>query len=167
MNDSPETSEQRAERMRLAERAFDNSAASRKVTSEQILSFSNAAMRAPALVAAGGVAALLGFYSANYSRLHESSASLQIFNDVLFWLFAGLLMTVMAPGLAYFSQLAYYEGLAAEKHSYVYPYVTPSRKTKIMNAIGDFCRILATLIVVASIGSVAYGGYRFLELIPK
>lgn len=159
-----ETPEQRAERMRLAEREFDSNAARRKATMEQILSFSNAAMRAPALVAAGGVAAALGFYSANYARLSSSPAGLQTFNDVLFWLFAGLLLTVMAPGMAYFSQMAYHEALVAEKHSYAPPFIEPTRKTKVMNAIGDAFRIAATLMILCSIGAVSFGGYKFLSL---
>lgn len=85
-------------------------------TSSQVLSFSNGAMRAPALVAAGGVAAALGFYSANYARLAAHPEALIAFNTVLYWLFASLLLTVVAPGLAYFGQICFSESYAAEEY---------------------------------------------------
>ncbi|MBZ9603942.1 hypothetical protein [Phyllobacterium chamaecytisi] len=165
ISNAPETVEQAAERRRLAERAFDSRLQDRKNLSDQVLSFSNAGMKAPALAAVGGVAALLGFYTANYAKLSQDPANLQTFNSILFWLFLALLFTVMAPGLAYFGQLAYSDAVANEEHSYERPFVRDTKRSIWMNRIGNFFRWFATFVTLAAIICLAIGGWMFLRLI--
>ncbi len=152
-------------RIRNAERSHDARRKGLEATNSQVLSFSNSAMRAPALVAAGGVAAALGFYSANYSRLAATPESLTIFNGILFWLFLSLLLTVLAPGIAYFGQIFYTESMAAEEYHWESPFVRDTPKSKRWNLAGDIARWLAVAVVVASIGCLIAGGVQFLSLV--
>lgn len=152
-------------RIRSAERAHDARRKALESTNGQVLSFSNGAMRAPALVAAGGVAAALGFYSANYARLAETPESLSIFNGILFWLFLSLLLTVLAPGIAYFSQTFYTQAMANEEYHWETPFVRDTPKSKRWDVAGHMARWLAIGVIVASIGCLILGGITFLSLV--
>ncbi|OQM77575.1 hypothetical protein [Manganibacter manganicus] len=152
-------------RIRAAERAHDSRRNALEQTGGQVLAFSNGAMRAPALVAAGGVAAALGFYSANYSRLSSSPGNLATFNDILFWLFCSLLLTVIAPGLAYFSQIFFSEAMSEEEYCWEVPFVRDTPKSKRWRLAGNIVRWMAILSVTTSICCLAIGGVRFLALV--
>lgn len=152
-------------KQRGAERAHDNHAKSMTDLFESVISFSNSAMRAPALASAGGIAATLGFYSANYSRLAGNQIALTEFNAILFWLFLSLLATITAPGLAYFTQCFYAWSLTGHIQVWEHPYVLPTRKSKIQNAIGITLHILTVLTVISSIIFMMVGGLRFLDLV--
>ena len=160
-----ETEKAKEARVKAAERAHDRDFKAIEIHNRQIEVFSIAAMRGPALVAAGGVAASLGFYSANYSRLVDKPTALLLFNDTLTWLFAGLLLTLLAPGLAYFSQIAYLDSVAEHRHTWDHPYVTAGRRSKIGERIGDVLRWSCVLFVLASIAAVGVGGAKFLKLV--
>jgi hypothetical protein len=108
-------------------------------------------MRAPALIAAGGIAAALGFYSANYDRLVQSPGTLGTFNEILFWLFLSLLVPLGMPALAYFSQIAYAHCLDNQKLSYDLPYVSDTRKSRIYRFLGDLCRWLGVACFLISV----------------
>lgn len=150
--------------LRSAERAHDRRNTGLESTNNQVLSFANAAMRAPALVSAGGVAAALGFYSANYTRLAQEPANLETFNAILFWLFLSLLLTVAAPGLAYFSQICYVSAIVKETYHWDHPYVRETKKSKRLERAGDAIRWLTILAVFASIICLCIGGAKFLYL---
>lgn len=147
----------------LAERAHEQRFEGIKHHSDNVLSYSNAAMKAPALASVGGIAALLGFYSANYTRFVDKQDVLTTFNSILFWLLLSVLFTVIAPGLAYLNQLAYLSSLAEETHHYDRPFVRDTKKSKKYERIGDVLRFLSVFIVLASIGSLMRGGYLFLQ----
>jgi hypothetical protein len=136
-----------------------------KVHIAQIGSFSTDAMKAPALVAAGGVAAALGYFSANYVRLAEDPANIAVFNELLKWLFMSLLFTVIAPGAAYFSQMAYFEAIYAKKWHRTRPFVRDTTKSKSLNFVGNLFRWAAVSLVALSIGSLGYAGWTFLQII--
>ncbi|TPK42646.1 MULTISPECIES: hypothetical protein [unclassified Mesorhizobium] len=160
----PETEKAYDLRIRAAERAHDARRATLENTNSQVLSFSNGAMRAPALVAAGGVAAALGFYSANYTRLAAHPESLITFNSILYWLFASLLLTVIAPGLAYFSQIFFAESIAAEEFAWDAPFIRDTRQSKRWAFAGGIVRWTAIAAVLGSIICLAIGGLSFLSL---
>ncbi|ESX51343.1 hypothetical protein NLY43_18990 [Mesorhizobium sp. C416B] len=120
-----ESKEEFDQRIADAKIAFGKNDERAKIHAAQVQTFSSDAMKAPALVSAAGVAAALGFYSANYDRLSQSPENLQTFNSILFWLFASLLFIVCAPGFAYFSQIAY--GAAIYATSILSPLRPPSR----------------------------------------
>jgi hypothetical protein len=152
-------------RIRAAERAHDVERKGAEIHNGQIEVFANAAMRAPALVAAGGLAAALAFYSANHAAIIAKQGALDQFSGVLVWLLTALLLTVIAPGMAYFSQLAYLDSNHARSHHYDSPFVRSGRRSKIADIVGDICRWIAVSIVLASIASVTMGGISLLRLI--
>lgn len=140
--------------------------AHRKTMSEHMAvvgTFSNAAMRAPAIAAAGAIAALLGFFSANYKAV-AGTAGQSFFNESLLAFGASVLLTVLAPGLAYFSQLSFLWSLGSEEFSGERPYVSPTRKAAIYNGIGIAFQVIAIFVVLSSIFLLVIGGWRFLLL---
>ena len=164
---SMESEKDRDLRMRLAEREHDRDMKGLELHTKQIESFSIAAMRAPALVAAGGVAASLGFYSANYAHLAGKPEALSQFNAALSYMLYGLLFTLLAPGLAYFSQLAYVDSVSNREHTWEYPFSIPNRRSKVAGVIGDIFRWASVLAVILSIAAVGLGGVKFLDLVSS
>lgn len=165
MADQEETEKGFELRIRSAEREHDRDLKGVEVHTKQIETFSQMAMRAPALVAAGGVAASLGFYSANYQRLAGHAEALKLFNDALAWMLIGILLTLFAPGLAYFSQLAYLDSVSSREHHWFHPYSRETRRARVGEIIGNICRWACVLVVIASIVSIAIGGIKFLHLV--
>lgn len=158
-------SEQIKVRMEAAEKAHMRRADDWSRHADHVLSYSNAAMKAPALASAGGIAALLGFYSANYTRLSAKPEILTTLNDILFWLFLSLLLTVIAPGLSYFNQTAYVSSLARETYHYEHPYIRDTKSSKLYERVGNLMRVLAILVVIGSMGCLMRGGYLFLKIV--
>lgn len=76
MSERLETHEQSVHRIREAKAAHQQSLDGAKIHASQIQVFASDAMKAPALVALGGVVALLGFYSANFSRLSQNPVAM-------------------------------------------------------------------------------------------
>lgn len=164
MNETPEEYKQR---IAEAELAFARNEERARIHTGQIQTFSSDAMKAPGLVSAAGVAAALGFYSANYTRLAGNPENLEDFNGILFWLFLSLLLTVCAPGLAYFSQIAYVASLFKHDYSYVRPYLSINKKTRLFGLLGDVFRWGCVLIVLSSIACLVRGGVLFLSIIAR
>ncbi len=162
-----ETEKEYEQRIASAEREHDRAAKAAEQHNKQVEAFSLLGMKAPALVAAGGVAAALGFYSANYARLKPDPANLENFNSVLMWLFLGLLLTVAAPGMAYFSQIAYVTSLTKKDYIWEHPFVSETRGSRIFEKVGDACRWTAVALTLGSIISIGLGGISFLSLIHR
>jgi ABC-type Na+ efflux pump permease subunit len=162
-----ETATQLDRRIKDAQRAYDQRAKAEEVHGDHIKAYSLAAMRAPALVAAGGVVAVLGFYSANFDRLSTDPAKLDILNQILFWLFLSLMLTVVAPAFAYFGQLAYQDALRNETHHYEWPYFRPTRRYRIALRVGVVCRWITVAIMTLAITALAVGGIMFLHLVQR
>ncbi|MER9758480.1 hypothetical protein [Mesorhizobium sp. M0138] len=160
-----ESKEEFDRRIADAKIAFGKNDERAKIHAAQVQTFSSDAMKAPALVSAAGVAAALGFYSANYDRLSQSPENLQTFNSILFWLFASLLFIVCAPGFAYFSQIAYGAAIYAENYQYEHPFTVETAKSKRLRWVGDLFRWLAVVLVVTSIACLIRGGSLFLRIV--
>lgn len=160
-----ETEKQREERIRLASATHAARREDIKLIVQQIQAFSVDGMKAPGLAAAAGVAAALGFYSANYTRLSENPENLVTFNAILFWLFASLLFTVIAPGLAYFSQISYGKSWSYEKFDYDHPFVHNTPKSLFFERVGDVIRWATVGVVGGSIACIIRAGYLFLRLV--
>ncbi|MBO9184892.1 hypothetical protein ACQZ4Y_05600 [Rhizobium sp. L80/93] len=152
-------------KVRAAERAHDNLQKQAETCLGQIEAFSIAAMRAPALASAGGIAAALAFYSANRQLISKSEIAAQAFANILLWLLIALLITILAPALAYFSQLAYLNQTFHQTKSFEPPFVIPSRKSDMFARTGNFFRWSCVIAVVASIICTACGGYCLTRLI--
>lgn len=83
-----ETERQRDERIKLATERHSGRRDDAKLVIQQIQAFSVDGMKAPGLAAAAGVAAALGFYSANYFAAgvgFVQSADVQRYPCVAFW----------------------------------------------------------------------------------
>ncbi len=126
-----------------------------------IEAFSLASMRAPALASAGGIAAALGFFSANFSRYQDN---LEVFDNILFWLFLALFLSVVAPGGAYLSQYAYSLSMTKEKQDWKYPYVHPTDLSKRYRRIGYVFHGCTIAVILASYCAIGWGGLIFLSL---
>ena len=129
-----------------------------------VVNFSQGAMRAPALASAGGIAATLGFLSANYSRLNKYN-SLVLIDDILFWLFLSALCSVIAPGFAYFSQFFYARSLSVKEYMWEYPFIINKNMNNFFQIAGDIFRYLTYLVVIASVFFLGYGGFKLLDLL--
>ncbi|MBX5001873.1 hypothetical protein HJB72_28535 [Rhizobium lentis] len=140
--------------------------AQRKSMSEHMAvvgTFSSAAMKAPGIAAAGAIAALLGFFSANY-RAIAGTVGQSYFNEALILFGSSVLLTVLAPGLAYFSQLSFLWSVGKESLNWERPFVQETTASKRMFLVGTLFQVLAIIVVLGSIGLLVGGGWRFLLL---
>lgn len=128
--------------------------------------FSVMAMKTPILVAAAGIAAVLGFYSANYSTLSTAPENLLTFNCILSSLFISLLFGMLAPCAAYFSQSAFIDSETPKHMQYERPFVKwDKKKQKRYVKKGRIFRYLTIFFVGCSIVSIVVGGFLFLKLL--
>lgn len=151
----------------FAQRAFDKHQEAYKAHVDQILSFSNAAMRAPAVASAGGIVAIIGFFSANYARLSANAAAIAMFGDILFYFFASILLAVISPAIAYFSQVYYARSLSSKDFSWEHPYIMNSKGSIYYEKIGDLLRRTCIFLVTLSIVLLASGGIKLLQFLSK
>lgn len=145
-------------------RHFDERMKMAEYHHKQIDTFSLAAIRAPAIVAAGAIFAQLGFYSANRDTLTQAADKLLAFNNSLFWLVLSLFFTVLAPGAAYFSQISYMRSIYAHEISDDRTTHHEGRWSRIHRYIGDGWRYASIALTIAAIISLAVGGFYFLRL---
>lgn len=163
----PETVEQYKLRLEQARIAHENHQASIKLLTDPVFSFGAAAMRAPGLAAAGGVAAALGFYSANFATLKNIPDAIHSFNNALYWLFVSLLLTVAAPGIAYFSQSFFSNARSAETRDWQHPYIFETPKSRLYQRLGLGFQIMTILDVILSILALLLGGLKLLNLVAN
>lgn len=162
---SVETEEQRKERMRLAERAHDWLDNAAEMHAKQIEAFAVLTIRSLILVAIGGIAAVLGFYSANYERLSGVSGMLGHVNEMLVYLFASLVLTLLTSAFAYFSQLAYASAFFEYDRSYIHPFSSPKPISKRYTIAGDFCRWGAVILAFISLACLVAAGFSFFRIV--
>jgi hypothetical protein len=160
-----ETENERADRLRLAGSTHAARRDDIKLIMQQIQAYAVDGMKAPGFAAAAGVAAALGFYSANYARLSQNPENLLIFNAILSWLFISLFFTVIAPGLAYFSQLSYGKSWSQERYDFNHPFVHDTPKLILFERIGNVFRWMTVAVVCGSIACIGRAGYLFLGLV--
>lgn len=131
---------------------------------KQIESFSLAAMKAPSLAAAGGIAAVLGFYSANYDRLSVIESKLDDFNSILLWWSLALLISIVLPGLSYLGQMSYVDRLSEQIYDSDAREFADNDVSKRHLFIGDFFRVFAMFLMCVSYIFLVLGGYHFYKL---
>ncbi len=165
MTEPLDTATQLELRIKEIRHAYEQKARAEEVHSDHIRAYALAAMRAPALVAAGGVVAALGFYSANFDRLSAEPAKLDILNQILFWLFLSLMLTVVAPGLAYFGQIAYQHALRNDARPSERPDLEPSSRYKNAVRLGIMLKWITVAVMTLAIVALAVGGIKFLHLV--
>ncbi|TWF57365.1 hypothetical protein [Neorhizobium alkalisoli] len=150
-------------RMDAAHKAFDGH---RKTISDSFAlvgSFATTAMRAPAIAAGAGIAALLGFFSANRGAL-AGTEGIAFFNHALSYFCGSIALSVICSGIAYLSQLLVTNSLQSYTFNYDSPFVLETRRRKLLNGFGAVFQISAILLGLASIGLLVCGGWFFMML---
>ena len=131
-------------------------------SNKMVLDLSINAMKTPGLAAAGGIAATLGFYSANYARLGDLVA---VLNSILFWLFLALLFTVITSGLAYLTQWAFTISAVKLEQIDEHPFINETSHSKRFSLIGRVLQLICIILVFFSYMALFYAGYQFLKLV--
>lgn len=126
-------------------------------------SFSNAAMRAPALAAAGGIAGILGFFSANKNAM-TGTEGVALFNAALFYFCVSVLLCVLAPAAAYLSQTCYTYWAGTHSHHWDHPYVRETPRAMKWRNAGIAFQVISMGIVIGSMSSLVMGGWYFMAL---
>ncbi|MCF6103848.1 hypothetical protein [Mesorhizobium muleiense] len=160
MSEDREAFNQRIEHARIAHESHRASTSSAYSVLSQ---FANTAMRAPAVASAGGIAVLLGFYSANSSVL-KGSAAVADFNAALFWFFVSILLCVAAPGLAWFSQGFFFTSSSAYELAWEHPFVRATAKTKRFKTMGRVLQVVSVLLIVIAIVALIAGAWKFMAV---
>lgn len=155
----------REELVALAHREFDRQDKGSELHSRQLETFAGITIRTLGLVSAGAVAAVLGFYSANYAHLSVTPGALETINDILAALMKALLFTLVTPGFGYFSQLAYQGVIDGRRRDYVRPFVHETSLSHRWHTFGDFCRWLAVGSAFLGLVSLGFAGFLFLSLV--
>ncbi|MGU3401612.1 hypothetical protein ACLBWS_18085 [Brucellaceae bacterium D45D] len=157
--------EQHQQNISIAQRSFDNHRGFISDTNGHMVEMAGLAIKAPALVAAGGIAALLAFYSANWKDISKLSASIETFNTIIYYLFLSLIFSMLAPCFAYFCTYFIAASASNQKYSYQHPYVHSNRKSKSYRLISEFFRFLTIACVLVSIILIILSGQTFLDFV--
>lgn len=132
---------------------------------KQAEAFGLMTVRSIGFAAAGGIAAVLGFYSANYARLAANPASLERLNVILAWLFVALLLGLVASGMGYWSQSFYAESKWRLDFSIERPFVRTNAKSDFSRRIGTICRWCSIGATFAGIIVLIVVGLNFLGVV--
>ena len=122
-------------------------------------------IRTLGLTSAGGIAAVLGFYSANYSRLSESPAALGKVNGILSVLFLAMISTLVVCLFAYFSQVAFADAVHSRVRYWEHPYVKPGDRTDRLILLGNIARILAIVFAIFAAVCIVIAGLDFRSIV--
>jgi hypothetical protein len=148
-----------------AEREHDRQDAGAEQHSRQVEAFAVQGIRTLALTSAGGIAAILGFYSANYERLSQTPTALSAVNGILANLFLAMLATLICCLLAYFSQVCFAAAVYSRERNWVHPYVQNTKKSKRYSVIGSIVRWFAILSVIVGAICVGAAALTFLSIV--
>ncbi|MBB4345200.1 hypothetical protein [Rhizobium leguminosarum] len=131
-------------------------------TERLVESFGNAAMKAPAIASAGGIAGLLGFFSANAKVIANTEGN-AVFSTAIIYFFISVLFAVIAPSVAYITQYLYTTYQSAHTLHYDYPFVRPKPSATYYRGVGYGFHLVTLALVFASIAFLIMGGLEFLR----
>lgn len=132
---------------------------------KQAEAFSLLTLRSIGLVSAGGIAAVLGFFSANYQRLVDIPGSIDRLNGILGGLFVALLLGLLSAGAGYWSQTLYAKAKWDLTFSTTRPFITETKASKLETLIGSIFRWCSIVFAVAAIVVLMVAGWLFLGVI--
>ena len=158
-----ETEQQFEARLKAAENAHQVFRKNYELVFGLVGSFSNGAMRAPAIAAAGGIAAMLGFYSANAKVLTGTPAAAD-FSAALAYFFAAVFLCVLTPGCAYLSQGAFVYSMGSYTLDYDHPYAHETTASKRWHFVGVALQVVSIIITLLAIAGVALGAWHFMRV---
>ncbi|MCZ4344491.1 hypothetical protein [Devosia neptuniae] len=157
-----EPTEWQKQQWKEAERAHDRQDEAIKSHVGQVEAFSILGIRTLALTAAGGIAAALGFYSANYDHLSQVPGALQVINGILAVLFTSMLATLLSTLAAYLSQIYFAHSLYSRKRTYTHPYVENGDRTDRLTLFGNIWRTIAIVTAIFAAICLCVAGFAFL-----
>jgi len=132
---------------------------------KQAEAFGLMTIRSIGFVSAGGIAAVLGFFSANYARLIAIPGSLETLNAILATLFVALLLGLGASGAGYWSQTLYAEGKWQQSFNMDRPFVHVTAASKRRFLFGTIFRWASIAFSAAGIAVLVVAGVVFLQLV--
>lgn len=147
-----------------AHKAFE---AHRKLISDSFNlmgSFATAAMRAPALAAAAGIAGLLGVFTGNKPALINTLA-VSDFNLALIAFCSCIGLSAVATGFAYLAQKFYTSALSDHSFHYDFPFVRETTASKRRHWAGFFFELLAIASILAALGMLAAAAFHFVKVV--
>lgn len=150
---------------REGEREHDRQDASIESHNSQLEAFALQGIRTLSLTSAGGVAAVLGFYSANYERLAQTPYALNSVNKLLAMLFVAMLATLLTCLFGYFSQIYFAEAVSSRVRYWQHPYVKAGDKTDRQMLMGNITRTLAIISAFFAALCLLVAGMDFLNIV--
>ncbi|KAB2700033.1 hypothetical protein F9K79_03740 [Ochrobactrum sp. Kaboul] len=160
-----ESKDQHNQNLQLAHRAFDDNGTFISENNKHMADFAALALKSPALVAAGGIAALLAFYSANWKALNIIAGSVETFNTILSYLFLSLVLSMFAPCLAYLCTWLMGGAAANRKYTYSHPYVHPTISSRICGIASEVVRWITIAVLFSAIILICMAGLEFLKFV--
>ena len=151
--------------LELAHKAHETERALASAHWKQAEAFGLMTVRGVGLAAAAGIAAVLGFFSANYDRLVELQGSIQSVNLILAACFSALLLELLAAGAGYWSQTLFADSKWHLAFSMERPFTAATRKSKRRLFFGSVFRWASIVLTVAAIAVLVAGGLTFLSLV--
>jgi hypothetical protein len=124
------------------------------------IQFGQTALKAPSIINMAGLAALLGFVSANAERLGDHIANIE---QGFIWFAIGMLTAAMAAGGSYITQYIYTEAYARFSHGWQPPYVEPTDIPLV--AAGKLMHAGTVALALLSHAGFFAGAVEFLELV--
>lgn len=149
---------------REAERAHDRQDAYAKSHTEQLEAFATQGIKTLGLTSAGGIAAVLGFYSANYERLSATPYALNAVNKLLAMLFLSMLCTLLCCLFGYFSQVFFAHTVFSRTRHWEHPYVKDGDTTPRYLLYGNIIRTAAIIAAVFATIFLCIAGFDFLAI---
>lgn len=161
----PPPSEWQKQWWREAEREHDRQDAQAENHKGQLEAFALQGIRTLGLTSAGGVAAVLGFYSANYARLSETPYALSSVNKLLGMLFLAMLATLLTCLFGYFSQVFFAAAVHSRVRHWDHPYIKAGPKTERYILYGNITRTLAIVASLFAAICLLMAGLDFLVIV--
>lgn len=130
---------------------------------EHTISFGLASLRAPLILLSAGIAALLGFVSANAAQLQGMATETgRVFSAFI----AGLVLAGASNAFAYLTQGLYTQDLVVQKRLFEHPYLDPAPGKQFRDR-GRAAHALTAILVIGAYACFIYGAYVFYRLLER
>jgi hypothetical protein len=153
---------QDSDNLELAKSAWSNADATVIKSRELAVQFGQNAIRAPGVLNAATIAALLGLVSANAKLLKGAQGEARL---ALFWLLIGALSSAVAVGAAYLSQSLFTHEDNNHTKSVDHPYV--ERRSPLGVLTGANAQAATVILVMLSYICFVYGAFKLLEIVGR
>jgi hypothetical protein len=154
------------EKSRLAERYHDKNFEFARYINEAAVNNANIALRALLILNGGAAVSILAF-AGNFLPKDPSylSKNLSILTSPLVWFAWGAALSPFAMAFAYFTNYSNAAAASTREHSYEYPYVYETDRSKRWGRMSVACQIMAVVIAFGSLGCFLFGMYEVRQAI--